>query len=252
MQKITKINISFASDFRIGSGYGLAGVVDQISVKNADGLAVIPASTIKGRVRMACMHAALALTEPVPADDQSAPAPAGPDFTPFLSQDGRICRSSEAPSVCKFEDYQQRCVICRLFGSVFREGVLVFSDAVPDDDTQKKLLALQSTKPFPFNPAQSRVRNNVKISRWNRGAESKMLRAGEVVDHRIAYSCDLFLESSCLTASTLASDLQLLQYGMALVSHLGAEKARGLGECTITLEENEWSEFLSKLGSEVR
>jgi CRISPR/Cas system CSM-associated protein Csm3 (group 7 of RAMP superfamily) len=237
MKLIKRLSIEFASDFRVGSGFGLAGLLDHISVKNADGVAVIPGATLKGRLRMACKHAALALVDAAQKESTAQPPVAPQRFQPFLryrSDGGVICQTPGHEEVCKSPVLEKRCVICRLFGSVFRPGIIVFADALPRG--KESILTLEALHPF-INSAQAQRRSNVKISRWNRVAEPKMLTTGETISHQLYFVSEVFLDMPDSKQPPDKDDLKLLELGAGLITHLGASKARGLGRCKITVED---------------
>ena len=44
------LTIVFDSPFIVGSGFGIAGLVDSKSVNDKDGIAYIPATSLKGKI----------------------------------------------------------------------------------------------------------------------------------------------------------------------------------------------------------
>jgi len=53
MEKL-KVSINFKSDFSVGSGYGISGLLDNTVIKTNEGIPYIPGTTIKGVIRDAC------------------------------------------------------------------------------------------------------------------------------------------------------------------------------------------------------
>lgn len=66
-----KIELRFLSDFRVGTGQGLAGVLDDTVVKNHAGIPYLPGKTIKGVLRNNCRELSLMTGQTLP--DESKP-----------------------------------------------------------------------------------------------------------------------------------------------------------------------------------
>lgn len=214
MRPIRNLLITFQSDFRIGSGFGFAGVFDQLAVKNSSGIAVIPAASIKGKFRSACRLACDMLSSGAAQDFYSC------------------CSGPDHPAVCKNTAVVDRCVICRLFGSVFSQGPLLFTDALPSN---ADFIEIMEQPGFPLNPNQSRLKMNIKMDRKSRTTENKMLRTTETIDHNLIFNAQILVDDSIY--SPTSRDLDLLNFGARLITHMGAEGARGLGRCTASLSE---------------
>jgi CRISPR-associated protein Csm3 len=201
-----KIIICLKSDLHISSGFGFARIVDLINVKDANGFAYVPASTIKGKLRSACSKVALILN----------------DEPSFMSKEHKLCNKLEA-DVCKHENPKDRCIICRLFGSSFIEGKLVFKDAVINEDDANKIRVLSSINLFRVDE-QNEVRNSVKLSRSLRISSPQNLFTVETTSRKLTFNGSIYAKEY-LTEQ----EQNLLKFGLKIISHIGGQKARGLG-----------------------
>ena len=95
------LTITFSSALHHGSGFGSGGLVDRTILRDAARMPYLAGSSIKGRFRHAVLRVLLALGE-------------------------KACQHGDHPAVCKAEPY---CAKCELFGSQFRQGGLIFTDA---------------------------------------------------------------------------------------------------------------------------
>lgn len=53
-----KVSIHFNNNFIVGSGYGVAGYLDDTVMKDENGLPYLPGTTLKGNIRQACVDIA--------------------------------------------------------------------------------------------------------------------------------------------------------------------------------------------------
>jgi len=217
------MQIEFKSDCRVGSGFGLAGLIDHIAVKSRNGVPYVPGSTLKGRLRMICKQAVLAMADsPRPESEKNI----------YFSTRGIICQSAAEKEICKDPDVQKCCVMCRLFGSEMHGGSLIFADAFPDNIDELEAV-------YIFNQDQTYLplswRTNVKLSRQSRVSEPKMLTTSEVVPNIKLFTARIYRTNYVEPWPTIESDLALLSFGASCITHLGAGKGRGLGRCILTL-----------------
>lgn len=202
-----KISLKFESPVRVGSGHGFAWRFDHTLVRDAQGLPVIPASTIKGRLRYLCKRVALT-----------------------LNYEPEICQTMDREEACKPDpdtNKKNLCIICRIFGSRFREGKLRFSDAHLPPAEGKTLRVRRLVRPGPFFP-EAEARTQVKLSRVRRVAEPQLLFCGEVAPRGFVFMAQVQGKLS-------NEELELLTWGLQLFTHLGAQKSQGLGRCQPSL-----------------
>lgn len=203
------ITIELKSNLHVGSGFGFAKIIDHTSIKDSEGLAFIPGSTIKGKLRSLCRKIALTLEE---ENFKSS------DIQKNICDGGRV----SGKAICKVE-LEKACILCRLFGSVYQEGKLIFTDATLTDVNAKKILILSKFNRFDIKE-QNETKPGVKVSRGRRTSDPKHLFMSENVSHYLTFKGKIY------TKQPLNSDEKaLLKYGLKLLSHIGGQKSRGLG-----------------------
>lgn len=200
-----KLQITFTSPFIVGSGFGSAGVVDRRSIKDVGGIAYIPATSIKGKVK---------------AELQKVMA----------SLKYALCGPALGSGICKEDDLKNACLICRLFGSEFYEGSLIFADAKMDENIYSLLKRIEESKVIPV--IQSSIRAGIKIDRRWRSAEAEALFTHEAVHPLSRYTSRIF-------GSAWLSDEEygLFKSAIECITHLGGRKAGGLGRCKAEVNE---------------
>ncbi|AEB10605.1 RAMP superfamily CRISPR-associated protein [Desulfobacca acetoxidans] len=199
------LQITFSTPFRVGSGLGRGLGVDHTAVRDADGLPYIPGSMLKGRLRSMCKRLALSLPG---------------DF-------GKVCQTATDTESCKSP---HPCVICRLFGSRFWPGALRFGDGRLDDTKRTELLLRQCLYPGGIDPKVAQARTQVRLNRRRGVAEAKLLFCGETISPEYSFTATVFLVKPLDKQAE-----QLFTWGVQLLTHLGANKSRGLGRCSLSL-----------------
>ncbi len=204
---MTEYTIKFhlKSNLHIGSGFSFMSLVDNTTIKDAKKTVIIPGSTIKGKLRSACKKICLSLEK---------------EFV-------QVCAGKDHPGICK-KPMDEVCIICRLFGSSYTEGKLVFNDATLSPDVQDRVAILQEL--HQFTTVQSELRSGNKISRVMQTASPKQLFVSE--------SCPggLTLEGKICAETPLNKDeKRLLRWGAKSIVQIGGQKGRGLGRVSITI-----------------
>ncbi len=202
------LSIDFQTPFIIGSGFGLSGVLDLKTIKDSKGIVYIPGATIKGKVKA--------------------------EFKKImLSVNGSIICSSMVNNnteICKFGEIKDACVICRVFGSEFYESSLIFEDALIDATTHAFLSKIEQNKILP--QSQSAIRSGVKLNRILRVAEPEALFTFET-----AHPLTTFISKIHGSAILTGEEYGILESTIKSITHLGGNKAGGLGRCKINVEE---------------
>jgi CRISPR/Cas system CSM-associated protein Csm3 (group 7 of RAMP superfamily) len=258
MKPFKKIAIKFDCGFHCGSGYGISGYIDQLVNKDPNGIAFIPASTLKGKFRWASKiilnhllsfeqtkqnDLTRALGSYTNTNEQICTARVqSPEHTES-SASTRIRRDG-APNEqvsnasCDQTDPKDRCVICRLFGNTFHPGLLIFEDAYPSQDNQASIQQIRNLLSAPLNPFQNKDRFQVSINRKNNVAMPKHLLHYEMTLDRFDYSATLYVDNDDAMGH-VNRDIELLKACTHFITHLGGKTAAGLGRCTLEIGEPE-------------
>jgi CRISPR/Cas system CSM-associated protein Csm3 (group 7 of RAMP superfamily) len=189
--------------FHIGTGYGLAGVVDERTARAANCNVYVPGSSVKGRARY---HLGL-LAEPF-----------------GFRHDGPRCQRPDCP-------------LCALFGSPRREATLIFSDAALAetwDETLRPFYEFENR----YNVALSR-RRGVALEKLLFGTE--VGAAGLRFQGRIEGHLDDSGQMAAVGKGTVPHNLALLVAALRAITHLGGRKSRGLGRCRVEVSSIEWA-----------
>ncbi len=202
------LEIKFKSPFIVGSGFGIAGLVDSKSIRYGVGIPYIPATSIKGKIKAEYKKNMLAINGE------------------------KICNSivNNNFSICKYDKVENACVICRCFGSEFYNGCLIFEDGILDSKTYNDLSSI--IKERGITETQSIVRPGIKFNRILKNAEDQALFTYETIN------------SSFIFTSKIYGDIQLnedeydlLKNTIRRIDHLGGNKSKGLGRCCIEVME---------------
>ncbi|MFN3479773.1 MAG: RAMP superfamily CRISPR-associated protein [Thermodesulfovibrionales bacterium] len=203
-----KLSITFRSPFIVGSGFGTAGMIDLTTIKDNDNIVYIPGSSLKGKIRSEFKKNIEAMGLPV-------------------------CNSiiTGRTEICKNDNIKNACVICRIFGSEFYNGSLFFEDAVMDAKAREILSKIVKDQVLPN--FQSSTRTGIKINRRLRTAEEGALFSLECVNPAITFTS--FIYGSCWMTD---DEYSYLKSSIEMITHIGGNKARGMGRCNIKIEES--------------
>lgn len=205
-----EVTVRFRSEFHIGTGHGIPGVVDDCTVRDGKGRLLIPGTTLKGVIRDACETVARLL------DIQRC------DGT--LERSGRLCGINYAP------DYGETCYLCNLFGNRGHEAKLRFG-AARYNAKLEKLLADDRLPQV--------VRDRLAHPEWHNRIDRRLGRAQE--DFLFAYELGLktweftasITEVSLIPPDRRRRHLVLLLAGIRFVRELGGKRRAGKGECRL-------------------
>jgi CRISPR-associated protein Csx10 len=194
------------SAWHIGTGYGLAGVVDARTARTGEGLVYVPGSTVKGRVRYRFREVMEALrVDGCPADHP--------------------CREADTP-----------CPLCNVFGSIRRSGALFFSDLHLIEDLDD-LARLEGGRYRPL--FEHETRTNVMISRPRGVAFEQRLFSIEAgapelyLVGDVTGTVDPCGRTLAVGDRVIPQDVALLVAAARVVTHIGGRKSRGLGRCRL-------------------
>lgn len=224
-----EVKVKFRSEFHIGTGHGIPGVVDDCTVRDSQGRLLIPGTTIKGIIRDACETVAR--------------------FINIQHCHGTLERSGRLCGINYTSAYGEACSLCNLFGNRGHEAKVRF-EAARYDATLEKFLA--------HDRLPQLVRDRQVHAQWHNRIDRQLGRAQE--DFLFAYELGLrtweftasISEVSPIPSSQRRRHLILLLAGIRLVRELGGKRRAGKGECTFTpflkMETNETvDELLDRL-----
>lgn len=187
------LTVAFSSALHHGSGFGRGGLVDRTILRDAARLPYLAGSSIKGRFRHAVLRVLLALGE-------------------------KACQHGDHLAICKEAPY---CALCELFGSPFRQGGLIFTDARLEATTARIFEAILVGS--GGTPLDAFVRSSTAIDRELRTVRPQMLFTTEALPPGLTFSGRILGEAG--------GNESLLQDACKVLTHFGADGARGLGRC---------------------
>jgi CRISPR/Cas system CSM-associated protein Csm3 (group 7 of RAMP superfamily) len=186
------------------------GLIHRTVERDADGLAYIPASSLKGRVRRACEQVARKFGLHV----CHAPRPVG------------MC-SAHTP---------KPCLVCRVFGTPGRGSELRWQDARLVKEYRDLFAGDEARR-----QAQVYRRTQVQLSRRLGTATPDRLFTSEFTVENLRFESAItgWLDVTPIAGedATGGYELLLLLAGMQLVNTLGSGSSRGAGHCKIHLPE---------------
>ncbi len=192
---------SYRLDFRtplsVFTGVGIAGLLDRIVVRNAEGLPYVPGSTVKGRLRFFAERLIRSKSFPGAL---------------WFHSDGPWCKNANTA-----------CTICRLFGNPAVPALLRVRDAMLASNWRN---LIRTSLQFNRNPVihpDAGIRPGIAVSRTRRTVLADHLSFDETLP-------PLTFSGTLLTRDVLApEEKRFLIAAGALVDGLGACKAAGGG-----------------------
>jgi CRISPR/Cas system CSM-associated protein Csm3 (group 7 of RAMP superfamily) len=191
------LRVHFDGAFNIGSGAMGGSLAQRPMLTDWRGLPMVPASSLKGRLRHTCRQLARAMNQ-------------------------RTCDGPQAEAMCQPGEDERFCAICRLFGSPWLESPLTFTDL-----TLVEPAFLVGAQVAP----STSLRYGVGLSRRRRVAQDQLLYHTEV----FLPGGTVTLEGE-IRGSADEGDLGLLVAGLENVLTLGGSKTSGMGWCEIEFD----------------
>ncbi|MFQ5638881.1 MAG: RAMP superfamily CRISPR-associated protein [bacterium] len=213
--KAYQVRIKICGSFIVGSGFGYARMADTVSVRDEDGIAIIPGSTVKGRLRSICKRIALSLEVQY---DQWQHDKAERERRPVCQVQGE---GNTVAAVCKH--YESRCVICRIFGSPLYASPYRFSDLSCEEDMREQILLRNSIR-FMQASSDAEWVTRTKRNRYTNGVEEKSLFTIEQIP-----TWERTYAGTITGPELHPKERHLIECGLRTLTHLGGGKARGLG-----------------------
>lgn len=197
------LRIEFEDACHHGSGFGKAGCADRTVLRDGAGMPYLAGSAIKGRLRHAAVRVLLA------------------------RKAGKVCQYGDAKGACTGEE---PCPVCRLFGSPVRAGGLRFGDAYPTGDVELVLRSIQQAGRGAGLPGDSTVRTSTAVDRRRGVVKEQLLFSTETLPAGLVFE-------GAVSGEMEAEEERLLREACRVLTHFGADGARGLGRCTWKLRE---------------
>ncbi len=195
------LRVHFDGAFNVGAGAMGGSPSPRPMLTDWQGLPVVPASSLKGRLRHTCKQLAEALGQ------KTCDAPVAEKMCPFYELDGD----------------EEFCPICCLFGSPWLESHLTFTDL-----TLKEPVFLVEGR----IPPRTSLRYGVGLSRHRRVAQDKLLYTSEV----FLPGSTVTLGGEIHGWLDREEDLGLLVAGLENLVALGGSKSTGMGWCDLEFE----------------
>ncbi|HXK89821.1 MAG TPA: RAMP superfamily CRISPR-associated protein [Thermosynergistes sp.] len=183
------------------------GLIHRTVERDADGLAYIPASSLKGRVRRACEQIAKRIGL-------------------------QVCHSPHPGGMCSAHT-KQTCLVCRIFGSPGRTSTLHWQDARLTQSYRKVFSNAASRQ------AQFYSRTYAQLSRALGIAAPDHLFTSEFTIENLRFESAItgWLDVTPIAGekTTGGYELLLLLAGLKMVNTLGSSSSRGIGRSSIEL-----------------
>ncbi len=203
---ILKLNLDSAL---LVGGQAVSLLIDCSTASQASGKPIIPASALKGALRIEF--------------ERLAKSASGYD----------ICNPSSDEAACGKK--QETCMACSLFGAPGNEGKLRFYDALPAADLNSLFVKTDQERGDTPTGLGYGIRNGVAISRKRKAAEEKMLYNEETIAPFIP---GLIFESVIISNQELtAEEYKYLCAAVTLLTAIGRGKSKGLGSVKASLHQ---------------
>ena len=209
--KTIRYSVSFRSDYHIGSGLGIAGMADDLLVRDADQGLPLPGATLKGVIKDA--------TE---------------DVVDALGIRHRMCDGTVANGgqLCGV-NRDDTCLLCLLFENRGPHKPFRFQSA-----RRRDVLAdlLSDERMSLFARGATRYESHNRIDRRTGTAASGALFSYELGGRKYPFSSSVTQRHSFVSGDQEKDALALLVAGMRFVSRLGGSRRRGKGRCRLQIE----------------
>jgi len=204
-----KLRIKVNTSLLIG-GQTSSTLLDAATAREASGAPLIPASALKGALRIGLERLLKALK--------------GQDAACFVSDPGKAC-SPEGP-----------CTVCKIFGGPGSEGKIRFTDARVVEPL-RRLFTKENKEERREEPTGGgyAIRHGVAISRKRNAAQEEMYFNAEVLSQFLP-EC-IFESEVWLLKDFEGDEERLFQTAVRSLETIGGDKSRGLGWVEAELEE---------------
>ena len=203
-----RLKIKVKTSLLVG-GYSSKVFIDKVTARNPGGIPIIPASAIKGALRIELERILRAINEK------------------------KVCDSSSPDSMC--QDEKELCMACTLFGGIYNEGKLRFPDAKIEDENWQKF----------FEKGGYTSRAGIGVSRGIGTVKENLLFDKEIIEpfaeDEQGKNIEFHANVEVLAQGLTLNEIKYLNAAVKALDAIGGEKSRGLGWVEVVLEDVETS-----------
>ncbi|MEW6519078.1 MAG: RAMP superfamily CRISPR-associated protein [Thermodesulfobacteriota bacterium] len=193
--------LHFSAPVSVHSGLSAAGLVDRMVVRDHEGIAVIPGSSIKGRWRFVAERL-LRSVDPG-------------------SMDGLRLHDDKMPE-CKMSSLP--CTLCKLFGNAAIQARLWIGAAELDETNKDYIRAIHQLRVNPVMHHDTEIRPGIALSRVRCTAMPDHLFFDETVPAMSRFSGTIMV-----MGDISAAERNFLKVSARMVDKIGSRKAVGRG-----------------------
>ncbi|MCD4753881.1 MAG: hypothetical protein K8R40_12490 [Anaerolineaceae bacterium] len=206
-----KYYVDLKSDYHIGSGFGISGVVDDTLVKDSKGRLYIPGDSLKGIIRDACEDLGYALD--------------------ISMCDGTVAGGKE---MCGVNRKGNTCLLCLIFGTEVIPSHFKFQSARRRDIVNE---LIDDERMSPLVKALSRVETHNRIDSHTGTSTETQLFTYELGKRTEPYEANIFQIRPFDNTDQEKDAFTFLVAGMRFVMRLGGKRRRGRGRCRLHIED---------------
>ena len=230
------LHIRFDTPFHMGTGHGDVSI-NRVVRRSADRKPYVPASAIKGAMRMAAERVVRVVDQRFPEELRTTGKQRKENEKPK-----EYCVGPRPETMCQSKS---PCVVCRVFGNVFTGTRLIVEDG-HFDTSQPLHRLMEGAFGDSFSSSTSRETiTRVQINRKTRGASDGALFSSEYTPGNqvfvSALSGSISLANSIMQPPP--AELILLAASVAFVEHIGAEVSVGRGHCQLNITGSDLGEI---------
>jgi len=207
-----KVAIKIKSGFAIGSGLGLAGILDDTIMRDVRGLPYIPGTTLKGVIRDACEEISLI-----------ADYPCYENVVDELKNLATLTGGRPDP--------EQMSLVTRIFGSPLFSAIFEFGSAYldPSDDSITSLIGASAVWSESHNSIEQSTGTAKKDYLFTHEVALSTSNAQDIPDYHFDFSITPLANPILDKDKDKNKLVGLLMCGLRFIDRIGAKKTRGKG-----------------------
>jgi CRISPR-associated protein Csx10 len=206
-------------DLHVGSGVGIPGLIDSMSLRDHQGFAILPGSEIKGLVRDSCIRLLKCSCDP---DAVCSGQKSWKDMT-------RMMEGFRFENLCDFKS-ESLCILCALFGSPKTPGAWWFSPASYDETYRDSILHADAS----LSTRDKAISAHASMDDQTKRAEEDHLFNLETVRPADVWVGEIAPLPALGKSSPKASPDELLGWltaSLLFIRRIGGRRRRGWGRC---------------------